>query len=293
VVGGRAIVFHPLGLQHLRNLVKTVTQWFAPEVVSNLVSNYLICLVYGALFAVVIGTIVSALRSERRTTEMRFRLNLLLAEICLVLDVVYILVLFLTISFVDALTPLDMRLLYPIYPVTTLLLISSLTFRRELFGRKSVIYCVLLVSCILMLGSNTARFFIVARDIRANGIGFQTAKFRFDDIMKYVRSLPFDTLLYSDNPYLIYYDTRRASYLIPKKFDFVSTLSNDEYENQMKSLAELGTRRNVVIIMFNTEWKEGPFPTLQEMTERWDFKPIFHSGRGPCVLGTGTGSFSW
>ncbi len=63
------------------------------------------------------------------------------------------------------------------------------------------------------------RFFESVRHIRANGVGFQEANWNDHPIMKYVRNLPGETAIYSDNPNLIYYATGRATYELPLKIE--------------------------------------------------------------------------
>jgi 4-amino-4-deoxy-L-arabinose transferase-like glycosyltransferase len=284
IVGERKFVFHPIGLEQLHDLVRTTTLWFAPDAVSK----YLRWLALVGLVVVVFGAVVLALRSPRRATEVRFRSTLLLAETCLVFDVVYVIFLSSTVSFLDASTRLGMRHLFPIYPVTVLLLASSLALWHEMLGRQSIMYRILLVICVSIVVSNAVQFSRTVRNIRANGVGFQTAEWRDDQIMRYVRDLPGDTVLYTDNAALIYYATSRSAYFLPRKFDIVTTLANNEFENQMKSVAELGTKRPVVVIFFAVGWLNGPFPLPPELIERWGFHLLFRSPKGACILGTGS-----
>ena len=129
------------------------------------------------------------------------------------------------------------------------------------------------------------RFLGTARDIRANGVGFQTAYWRDDQVMKYVRDLPGSIMLYSDAPARIYFATRRPPYLLPEKFDLVTTLANSEYENQMNNLAKLATQRSIIVIIsFASNWVNGPFPQPPELTERRGFHSLFRSAKGTYIL---------
>jgi 4-amino-4-deoxy-L-arabinose transferase-like glycosyltransferase len=277
-LGERRVVYHPIGLQQLRSLIGYITQWFAPE----LVAKYLRFFVLLGLLVLVFGTVVSALRCRRQTVDVRFRSALLLAETCLVFAGVYLIFLFLIISFVDASTPLDVRLLSPIYPVAALLLVSSWVLSREVFGSRSITYGILFAMCLSIVVSNAARFVITVRHIRTNGVGFQTS-WCDDAIMRYVRGLFDNAVLYSDDPSLIYYATGRSSCELPTKFSMVTTLANHEFDGQMKRLAELGTKQ-VVVVIFHSDWVNGPFALPPELTEKWGFHSIFHSAKGTYVL---------
>jgi hypothetical protein len=136
----------------------------------------------------------------------------------------------------------------------------------------------------LILISNTARFSARFRDIQANGVGFQTAQWRDDEVVNYIRSLPEDTMLYSDNPALVYFVTQRAPYSIPLRFNIQTTRANPEFETEMKALADLGARRNMVVILLETNWVNSPAPPLSELAEKWGFITVLHSLKGHYVL---------
>jgi 4-amino-4-deoxy-L-arabinose transferase-like glycosyltransferase len=282
-LGGRRFIVHWLGLQRLRDLFRTVTLWFAPPAVPPSLRFLILAL----LLAVGFGTLLAARKSQRQSRDMTFRMTLLLAEICVVFDLLYLLLLFVTISFFDASTTLELRLLVPIFPVTVLLSASCLALRREMFGRQSVGYRTLLIVALLILLSNAARFSARYRDIRANGVGFQTEQWRDEEIVNYVRSLPEDTALYSDNPALVYDATQRAPYPVPLRFDIQTTCANPQFEKEMKALADLGNRRNVIVILFETNWLNGPAPPLAELTGKWGFVTTLRSMKGNYVLSAG------
>ncbi len=284
-VGERKLVFHRLGLQHCRELFTTVSLWFAPVIVPRSLRS----LILAALLVAVVGTFPSLLRVEGRKTEMGFGSTILLAEICVVFEAAYLIFLALTICFVDASTPFDMRLLLPLFPVTVLLLVSCLVIRREIMSRTSIMFRALLAIGLVVVLSNAVRFSTKIRDIRAQGIGFQTAEWQDDEIMGFVRHLPDQAILYSDNPTLIYYATQRAAYFMPTKFAISTKLANGEYESEMKSLTDLGAHKRVVIVLFHTNWSDGPFPLLAELTQRWGFQPMLRSVKGNYVFTAGGG----
>ena len=286
MVGPRKFVFHPPGLDQLHEFAGTTARFFAPDGVPK----YIRGVVLVGLLVGVFGAVASAFRSPRRTVDARLRSTLLLAETCLVFNVVYVIFLAFSSSFFDASIRLGiMRLLVPIYPVTVLLAVSSLALWQETSGGRSIMYRVLSVICLWIVVSNAVRFTMMVRNIRANGVGFQTAEWRDDQVMTYIRGLPHDTLVYSDNPGLIYYWTRRASHPLPAKFDIVTTLANTEFEDQMKRVTELGSERPVVVILFAVAWLNGPFPLPPELIDKWDLQLLFRSQKGACILGGSSG----
>ena len=273
-VGHRKFVFHPPGQEQFLDLCRTVSRWFAPAVPRSLGALLLLAIV--TAIAVIFA---SLFRSRRRSAEMFFNSTTLLAEVCLVFDAVYLIFLSLTICFLDASTVFDVRLLLPMFPITVLLLVSGLAIGRQKYGRHSIMYRTLLTVGFLIVVCNSVRFWTQIRDIRINGIGFQTLEWQDDEIIGYVRDLRTDTILYADNPLLVYFATGRASYYVPQKISITTKRANDEYPSQMRELLEIGASRKVDIILLNR-----PHLNLKELEERLGFHPILRSTRGNYVL---------
>jgi hypothetical protein len=210
---------------------------------------------------------------------MFFDSTTLLAEVCLVFDAVYLIFLSLTICLLDASTLFDVRLLLPMFPITVLLLVSGLAIGRQKYGRHSMMYRALLTVGLLIVLSNSVRFWAQIRDIRINGVGFQTVEWQDDEIMGYVRDLQSDTILYADNPLLVYFATGRASYELPQQVSITTKRANNEYASEMRELREVGAGQEVDIILLNR-----PHLNLKELEERLGFHPIICSTRGNYVL---------
>lgn len=283
-VGQRKFAFHPPGRDQLVNLCSTVSKWFAPAV-----PHALRALVLLGILTAIAFVFVSLFRSTSRTADVIFDSTTLLAEFCLIFDGTYLIFLLLTITFFDAATSFDMRLLLPMFPITVLILISGLATGRRKYGQHSMVYRALLTVGLLIVLSNSVRFWDKIRDIRSNGVGFQTIEWQDNEIMRYLRDLGSDTILYSDNPLLIYYATGRASYEVPDRFLINTYRANDEYAGEIRQLRELGARKDVDIILLETDRngdEDVAFETAEQLEERLGFHPILRSIRGHCILGS-------
>jgi 4-amino-4-deoxy-L-arabinose transferase-like glycosyltransferase len=277
--GERRLIYHRLSATILRDFLKNVSLWFSPPWLPVRIR----LLVTAGLLAIILGAVVSVFRRNRLFTDSGVHPTVLLAKICVVFGSVYLVFLFLTMAFLDALTKPNLRLLGPIYPITVLLLVSSLALWGEKLGQQSVRWRLLSITCLLLVILNAAHSLGTVRDIRQNGIGFQTATWRDDEIMRVVRELPDNVTSYSDNPTLIYFFTKRALYFPPQKFDMVTAQANPRFEEEMNSLVKNGNQRPVVIVSFG-RWKDGPFSTASELVEQWGFQPVFQSTNGNYVL---------
>jgi hypothetical protein len=270
----RHILYHPIGLRHVRDLLNTVSAWFIPASFSDRLRV--------VLFAPLVGLVIWLMvRGYRKRGNDEFVAPLRLAAVSLFFAVLYIAYLFLTISFVDANTPLDTRLLSPIYPLTVLLLAACFCLALKMFGSQSVLFRVGSVVCLLIFISNAARFVHRLEDFRRNGVGFQTAQWQYPRIFSYVQSLPDNVTLYTDNPELIYFWTGRPSHNLPAKFNLISTLTNPRFDSEMY---ELAAQRPVVAVLFQYGIS-GPLPVPQELIEKWGFHPLFPPEKKAYVLG--------
>jgi 4-amino-4-deoxy-L-arabinose transferase-like glycosyltransferase len=283
-VGDRKLLYHRMPLSALGEFFTNLSMWFIPA----RVPNTLRLLVLMGLLAMILGAVFSAIRSRRLSSDSIVHSALLLAKTCLLFDCAYLVFLCLTMIFLDASERPDERYLSVIYPITALALTASLALWREKLGRQSLHWRLLLTTCVLLLGLNALRSLKTVRDIRQNGIGFQTASWQEKEISRVVHGLPDTAMLYSDDPAWLYFLTRRAPYYTPPKFNIVTEQVNPEFENEMNNLAELGNNQPIVIVLFNRS-EDGPNPTASEIIEKWRFHPTFRSTNGTYVLCSSAG----
>lgn len=278
-VGDRRLLYHPISKNMLHEFVLTVSLWFGPAQVRMAVRVVVLL----ALMAMILSGVVWAFGSLQGKADSGIHSILSLAVSCIVVDSIYVVFIFVNFAFLDASSHPNSRLLCPIYPITALLLVSALALWHRRYGPQSSRGRLVFVLVLLLIGMNAARSWGTIRDIRTNGIGFQTQAWREDDIMKIVRNLPSDVTLYSDNPTLIYFFTKHASYFPPHRFDEGTNQVNPNFEKDMLSLGQLGSQKPIVLVSFE-QWKNGDLPTASELIETSHFHPIYKSAKGTYVL---------
>lgn len=124
---------------------------------------------------------------------------------------------------------------------------------REMFGPRSIQYRVLLGE----LGDRCFRCGAIRSDGPGHpddGVGFQTAQWRDDEIMGYVRALPEDAVLYTDDSSRIYFATGHSPHNLPLKYSIISTLPNQEYLGERPIGSPTGVdRKRVFHSIFRSE----------------------------------------
>jgi hypothetical protein len=278
-VGDRRLLYHPVTAKAFREFLTNIGLWFSPP----LLPRFGRLLVLAILLSIILGAIVSTFRTRRISADSSPHPPLLLAKMCIVFNCVYLAFLYLTMAILDASSHPNSRYLSPPFPLTALLIIASLALWGEKLGRESMRWRLLLTTCLLLVALNAARSWGTVRDIRQNGIGFQTAPYQDDEIFRVVRELPDNMTAYSDNPTLIYFWTKRALNYPPQKFELTTTQLNPGFEKEMNTLVELGNRQPVIFVAFGKS-KDGPFLVASESIERWGFHPILQSSKGTSVL---------
>jgi hypothetical protein len=274
-------------MQHGLGLVNAVRDWFAPAAFGG---------TFGMLLsAALIGFTARTLIAPKRVggEELKDgRSAKHLAQTCVVYVVTYVAVVVGTITFADALTPLNGRLLLPIVPLAVLLFASCFTIARERLGTGTPYWYWALFSatCILVVASNVARSARAVGDIRRNGTGFQTAAWRDDELASAVRILPSDALLYSDDPAFVFFLTGRPTHQFPATRDIFTLRANEAYEEELKTVVDEGSRRGAFAALVQEGWEDSPYEAAENLLARGGFVVLLRTEKGAYLLRMSTGS---
>src|SRR5439155_11104528 len=117
---------------------------------------------------------------------------------------IYLAFLLFSITFVDAYTPLDHRILAPLHIVFIVLIVSALLPSESIAKVRSVRNCVTLALCAAFLIFQAQ---VAARWIRAapdKWLGYANTSWKRSPLVAYVAKLPPQTLLYSNGVDVLY-----------------------------------------------------------------------------------------
>lgn len=175
-----------------------------------------------------------------------------------------------SMSFFDASTKFQHRILSPLYICWLVLLVSALSAfttkitKNTKFSRFSLVYFVsfvvkvfALILALLIIGFSTFDFQQTILELRsADGLGYGSWKWRDANVMTKLKGLPEETIIYTNSPPAVYFVTGRASRVIPTNINPVSGQERDNYAQQMEEMrADLLTGR-AVLALFNTDGME-------------------------------------
>jgi Dolichyl-phosphate-mannose-protein mannosyltransferase len=250
---GRELLFHSINRQQLGLAVTTLGSWvLIPESSSALVK----ALPYLALGLVIAAVVfIKHIQYQHRSEWARWvTLSALprLIRIILVFIPLYLAFLLVSLSFLDANTPLDSRIFSPIYVTGVILAIYFLTEGLKWLRWPAVVrYALISISFILLVGLAKPSLDFVLSSY-TNGIGFTSRWWRESPTLAALTSYPTHLVVYTNAPEALYLYTQRASRAMPKKFESANQRPNEAYNNELMELKAQIINRKAIIVYFDS-----------------------------------------
>lgn len=244
-LANRTLAFHPVGAAHVESALVTVSLWLFPRDVPATLR----CLLLGLLIGVGAEAARRRFQLSAASDSLRRRLRAApLATMLLLFAVAYVGLLVVSISFVDFYTPLDSRILSPLYPIG---LVFTLAGVRRLLAmmpdavsfRRAVMTCALLL-CALQMVRGADLLVTSYRD----GLGFARRSWQQSKLLARVRALPPDTVIYSNAADVIAMLTGRRALGLPAAHDPTSGNANPSFVQERQQMREhLRASRGVLV----------------------------------------------
>lgn len=133
-----------------------------------------------------------------------------------------------SISLFDASTPLKVRILAPVYLPLLLLLVSAGVWIWKRFGRAGQ-FIVLGLGALIFSVSAVGQARTVA-SLAGGGQGFASFKWYDSKVIAYIRQLPEDIAIYTNEPGAVYLYTGRGCRVLPQRVDPVTGLVRDNFD---------------------------------------------------------------
>jgi hypothetical protein len=264
-VAGRILAFHPITLQKLLDALATVAGWLIPATLPHH-SRAAVLLVAG-LAAVNLPLLR---RQARLSGNEPPALWWNLVRLLIIFVVVYALFLVTSLSFLDALTPLDGRILAPLF--AAVLLASMCIGQRWLAANEHAraLRALAVVLCVYLSGSyayGAARLVLKAHD---QGLGYTSVAWRRSETIAFVRDLPPETPVYSSAPEIIYSHLGRLTTAIPAKYNLQSLRANPDHSVEMARMRKTLEDGNGVVVYFSRIF----LPSMPSQDELRELLPL-------------------
>jgi hypothetical protein len=220
----RELAFHPVGRGHAWQAIYTTSAWLlVPQAAPNVVRLAVLGL---AAVAVLLAAVARWRRGEAAPR---------IVAVCALFVGVYAAFLVLSLSFFDANTPLDDRILLPAF-VAALVVGLDLCGEAVASRRRAAVVIVLGALLVVTTGQLVASARMAARGFD-RGWGFSSRAWQESPTLARVGALPAGTVAYSNAPEIVYLHTGQAPRALPRRTRLVTRQPNEAFDRE---LAEVG-----------------------------------------------------
>lgn len=264
----RQLVFHPISMTKIQNGIQVLFEWFfIPD--SYPFISLIVLLILAVLYIVTVK--YNRFTRHNRTTE-----------ICFIFIFTYIAFLMVSISYFDAHTPLDARILFPVYLffILGLLLLSHRIYHTKFI--KVVSYAIFLLMILLSFAQlGHQRWYLSYAN--SQGIGFANKIWVQSETLGWVKALPVNTTIYTNGPDVIKIHTGRSSKMIPKLVDPGNRIKNDNIDHEIKLMAiDLAEKGGVIVYLKSVDWR-WYLPTINQLGQVLPLQDVFNGQDGVAV----------
>lgn len=259
---GRSFAVHSLGFQHVKQLVATMNIFVFPVSTPDW-SKALYIGFASVLFLISIIFLYKKnyIRNNKHTVRVAFPF------LCILFFLTYISFLAISISFFDAHTRLNTRILLPAYLAIVMSGVSLAWFFSFVLNNRLIWYGFILY-IFLSVAINSPSAVAVARDINRNGYGYTSRQWTNSETVNRVTTVADDVKIYSNGPDVIQLLTGRMVTMIPNVTDAGTLKQNENYEEQMQLMCRELKEGKAILVYLNRIDRRWYLPTLQEMNTK-------------------------
>lgn len=247
----RTITFHPIDIKRIKSMIDTLHNFIFPSLENrwfNAIELVLVTMIFLYLAIVVI----------RKRSEYSIDNNQVwfFASMGSAFFISFILVLISSISFIDASTSMNERILLPAFLP---LLISAFAL-VDLFAqltKSRLVIPIFLVCMVFITRMKIPETIQTAKRMQNNGMGFNAVRWNESLTINEIKKLTSETKIYSNGFDAINIKTGRRSFSFPRKFNPVSTLMNKDYPVEMDAMCrEVNNGTALIIYLDEVDWRE-------------------------------------
>jgi hypothetical protein len=221
-------------------------------------------LAFWGLVVVIIITQVLLL-FKRRSRDISWRsIDTLMPVTSLLLFGSYLIFLFISITFLDASTPVDARLLSPILCITIVGVSSAIwTISKTL--KAPLVWWGFLLCVAFSISLKTPDAIRSAATIQENGSGYTSKQWQNSATMEFVKLLPDNVKIYSNGPDVLSFLTEKKASSLPDITFPVTREANTLYDEQIDAVCKLIAEKRALLVYFNQITWRWYFPTQKQL----------------------------
>jgi hypothetical protein len=209
----------------------------------------------------------------------------ILGWILAVFALIYPLFLIASLTFVDASTPLDDRILSPLLVASLALVVLA---SGDVLGRgrgPRWLRAGIGLAAVGFLALTLYRGGGAVLALREDGQGYAARAWQDSELIRWVRELPEEVSIYSNELDAVYLRAGRQAFQVPIRWDPVREAPRDDYPEQLAAMRRRVHEEGAVLVLFDTISGQQAFlPSEEELTE--GLAEVFRSGDGAAYAGT-------
>jgi len=157
----------------------------------------------------------------------------------------------------DAATKFKLRILAPVLVSLLILLVASGIWMRS--KRRAVV----IVLTLLVLGVSIYKQFITINTWGRSGLGYASFQWYDSKAMAFLRELPDEVIIYTNEPGAVYLYTGRGCYVLPDRFDSATALVRANFQEGVTAMqADINNGRAVLALFDDGDNVAGDVPAL-------------------------------
>jgi hypothetical protein len=259
VTTNRSLGWHPVSFDKIFSAMKVMANWLLPGQVPDPVRIIFVLVLAGGFSVVFIWLWKQDERPQ--TTETALFLFIF----------IYFVFLLFSISVFDAATPLDERVLSPLYLVGGLFVLSLVARLVKKMDLGAPLRRGIWLGLTLFVGLTLFRGFKQAAALNLDGQGFASSTWQHSELIAWLDTLPPGTVLYSNELDGIYLLTGQPAYQIPIRWDPVKDEIREDFEDQMLAMYSRLEQESGYLLLFESlSGQQAFFPSEEELTQGLD-----------------------
>jgi 4-amino-4-deoxy-L-arabinose transferase-like glycosyltransferase len=278
-VTNREFAFHPVGLDHFMSLISTIHSFILPISMSNrsMAINFAV-----AVPLLIVGAAIYC-RTCRRHKSLASAGNAL-SVLCIVYSATYVAFISVSISFFDAHTPINSRILLPAILALVIAGIALAWSLSEIFKRRWIWYAFVIVS-LFSVGINANPAVARAVDIHKNGIGYTSRYWSRSDIVSILSDVQDSRTIFSNGTDAILFLTGKDSVMIPAKVSAVTRKEHDNYVDELNQMIQNCIEGKAIVEYFKGITWRWYLPSIDEVEATGDL-PVLRITPDFVIYGT-------
>jgi hypothetical protein len=270
---GRELFLHPIGTAHAWQALYTASGWL---LIPASAPDPLRFAAWSLLGVAGVALVVRGRQGRTGTPMMVQALALFVPVYCLFLAA--------SISFFDANTPLDNRILLPVFATGLILVLYGVDLGWPVLIRRPALASV----AVIALTAFTAAHLVSGTEVAAagytHGWGFTSRSWQESPTLNGVRSLPSAVPIYSNAPEIVYLHTGRGARSLPRTRFLMNGGPNRQFSAELAELdADLAATCGV-IVYFRTLPGQKSMPSESDLETRLSVRAIAETADGS-ILG--------